>query len=287
MGLFEDHTLVLFEKFDAARVVDAIERHRVNFGFLAPTMMQRIIRLPGIEERDFSSVEAFFHTAAPCPPWLKRAWIELLGAEKLYEGFGATEAVGSCRIRGDEWLEHPGSLGRPVNCDLAILDEEWRPVPAGEVGEIFMRPHAERATYEYIGSDPAKTTPEGFVSVGDMGWVDADGYLFLADRRTDLIITGGANVYPAEVEAALSEHPGIADVAVIGLPDEEWGKRVHAVVQLGATPLTVAELDAHCRERLASYKAPKTWEFVDALPRDEAGKIRRLALVAERAPVEA
>ncbi len=281
MGLFEDHTLVLFEKFDAARVVAAIERHRVNFGFLAPTMMQRIVRMPGIEERDFSSVEAFFHTAAPCPPWLKRAWIELLGPEKLYEGFGSTEAVGSCRIRGDEWLEHPGSLGRPVGCDLAILDEQWQPVPAGEVGEIFMRPHGSRTTYEYIGSDPAKTTPEGFVSVGDMGWVDDDGYLFLADRRTDLIITGGANVYPAEVEAALSEHRGIADVAVIGLLDDEWGKRVHAVVQPGQE-LSEAELDAHCRERLASYKVPKTWEFVAQLPRDEAGKIRRSALVAER-----
>jgi bile acid-coenzyme A ligase len=114
-----------------------------------------------------------------------------------------------------------------------------------------------------------------------MGWVDEDGYLFLADRRTDLIITGGANVYPAEVEAALSEHTGIADVAVIGLPDEEWGKRVHAVVQPGVE-LTVAELDAHCRERLASYKVPKTWEFVETLPRDDTGKIRRAALVAER-----
>lgn len=286
MGLFEDHTLVLLEKFDAARVVDAIERYGVNFGFLAPTMMQRIIRLPDVNERDFSSVEAFFHTAAPCPPWLKRAWIELIGPEKLYEGFGSTEAVGSCRIRGDEWLEHPGSLGRPVGCDLAILDEEWQPVPTGEVGEIFMRPHAARATYEYIGSDPARTTPEGFVSVGDMGWVDEDGYLFLADRRTDLIITGGANVYPAEVEAALSEHPGITDVAVIGIPDDEWGKRVHAVVQLGVK-LTEAELDVHCRERLASYKVPKSWEFVEELPRDEAGKIRRSALVAERTPVEA
>ncbi len=283
MGLFEDHTLVLFEKFDAARVVDAIERHKVNFGFLAPTMMQRIVRLPDVQERDFSSVEAFFHTAAPCPPWLKRAWIDLIGAEKLYEGFGATEAVGSCRIRGDEWLEHPGSLGRPVNCDLAILDEDWQPVPTGEVGEIFMRPHSDQPTYSYIGSDPARTTPEGFVSVGDMGWVDEEGYLYLADRRTDLIITGGANVYPAEVEAALSEHPGVADVAVIGLRDDEWGKRVHGIVQL-AEPLTTEALDGHCRERLASYKVPKTWEFIETLPRDEAGKIRRSALVAERTP---
>lgn len=146
-----------------------------------------------------------------------------------------------------------------------------------------MRPWDSAPIYFYVGSPPARSTPDGFVSVGDMGWVDADGYLFLADRRTDLIITGGANVYPAEVEAALTEHPGVADVAVIGLPDDDWGKRVHAVVQLavGSEP-AAPELDRHCRERLASYKVPKSWEFVEQLPRDDAGKLRRSALVAER-----
>ncbi len=281
MGLFEDHRLVLLERFNAETVVDAIEQHRVNFGFLSPTMMQRIIAPPGIRERDFSSVEGFFHTAAPCPPWLKRQWIELIGPEKLYEGFGATEAVGSCRIRGDEWLEHPGSVGRPVNCDMKILDEDGNQVATGEVGEIFMRPWSEHPTYEYIGSPRAKSTPDGFTSVGDLGWVDEEGYLFLADRRTDLIITGGANVYPAEVEAALSEHPAIDDVAVIGVSDEEWGKRVHALVQTGQ-PVTVTELDDFVRERIASYKIPKTYEFVDRLPRDDTGKIRRSSLVEER-----
>lgn len=283
-GLFEDHTLVLLERFDAARVVDAIELYRVNFGFLAPTMMRRIIQLPGVEGRDFSSIESIFHTAAPCPPWLKRAWIELLGPEKLYEGFGATEAVGSCGIRGDEWLAHPGSVGRPRNCDLRILDEDGVELAVGEVGEIFMRTWQAGPTYTYIGSPPAKTTPDGFSSVGDLGWVDAEGYLFLADRRTDLIISGGANVYPAEVEAALTEHPSVGDVAVIGIPDDDWGKRVHAVIQWrdDVGVVNEFELREHCRVRLASYKTPKTWEFVEQLPRDEAGKIRRSALVAER-----
>lgn len=283
-GLFEDHTLVVFERFDAAGVVGAIEGYRVNFGFLAPTMMRRIIQLPGIEERDFSSIESIFHTAAPCPPWLKRAWIELVGAEQLYEGFGATEAVGSCGIRGDEWLAHPGSVGRPRNCDLRILSEDGHVCQAGEVGEIYTRPWQEGPTYAYIGSPPAKSTADGFISVGDMGWVDDEGYLFLADRRTDLIISGGANVYPAEVEAALTEHPGVGDVAVIGLPDDDWGKRVHAVVQLGDSyeAVTDADLREHCRVRLASYKVPKSWEFVEQLPRDEAGKLRRSALVTER-----
>jgi bile acid-coenzyme A ligase len=284
IGIFEQHTLVVMERFDAAHAVDLIERYRVNFGFLVPTMMRRIIQLPDIARRDFSSVHAFFHTAAPCPPWLKRAWIDLLGGERLYEAFGATEAVGSTIIRGDEWLAHPGSVGRPQDCDLRILDAAGREVPSGEVGEIFMRPHAQGPTYYYLGSPPAMTTPDGFVSVGDMGWVDDEGYLYLADRRVDLIIVGGANVYPAEVEAALLQHPEVQDVAVIGLPDEDLGKRVHAVIQPAdpRRPPSLDELEAHCRVRLARYKVPKSYEFVAVLPRDESGKIRRSSLVAER-----
>lgn len=285
-GLFEDHRLVLLERFDAARIVDLIERERINFSFLAPTMMRRLILLPNIHERDLSSVESIFQTAAPCPPWLKRAWIDLIGGEKLFEGFGSTENVGVCRIRGDEWLQHPGSVGRALGSDLKILDDHFNELPTGEVGEIFMRPHdTSQPTYEYIGSPPARTSPDGFASVGDLGYVDADGYLFLTDRRVDLIITGGANVYPAEVEAALTEHPGIHDVVVVGVPDEEWGKRVHAIIAVpdGETPISVAALDAHCRARLAAFKTPKSYEFVPELPRNEAGKIRRSALAAERA----
>jgi bile acid-coenzyme A ligase len=284
IGLFEEHTLVTMERFDAARAVDLIERHRINFGFLVPTMMKRIIQLPGIEGRDFSSVHAFFHTAAPCPPWLKRAWIDLIGGERLYEAFGATEAVGATVIRGDEWLQHPGSVGQPQECDLRILDPEGRVLPPGEVGEIFMRPYAQAPTYRYIGSPPAKSTPDGFVSVGDMGWVDDEGYLYPADRRVDLIIVGGANVYPAEVEAALQQHEQVADVAVIGLPDEDLGKRVHAVIQPvdAQRPPSLEQLDAYCRTRLARYKVPKSYEFIAVLPRDDSGKIRRSSLVAER-----
>jgi bile acid-coenzyme A ligase len=285
-GLFEDHTLVLMERFDAARALDLIERHRVNFAFLAPTMMKRMIEVPGVHARDLSSIEAIFQTAAPCPPWLKRAWIALIGGEKLHEGFGSTEAIGHTNIRGDEWLRHPGSVGRPpADCELRILDEDFREVPQGEVGEIFFRLRDPEPTYYYIGSPPVKTSPDGFKSVGDMGWVDEDSYLYLADRRVDLIISGGANVYPAEVEAALTEHPGVSDVAVIGLPDADMGKTVHAVVQPRdpANPPAVADLDVHCRKRLASYKVPRSYEFVDGLPRDDTGKIRRSAMAAERA----
>jgi bile acid-coenzyme A ligase len=284
-GLFEDHTLILMERFNAARVLDLIERHRVAFAFLAPTMMKRISEEPGVGARDFSSIETIFHTAAPCPPWLKRAWIDLLGGARLHEGFGATEALGHTTIRGDEWLAHPGSVGRPEGCDLRILDEAGGELPPGEVGEIFMRSHAPGPTYYYLGSPPVKATPDGFGSVGDMGWVDEDGYLFLADRRVDLIISGGANVYPAEVEAALTEHPAVGDVAVIGLPNADWGKTVHAIIQprTPTAPPDVRALDAHCRERLSAYKVPKSYEFLLDFPRDAAGKLRRSALMAERA----
>lgn len=283
-GLADDHTLVVMERFDAARAVDLIERYRVRYAYMPPIIMRRIYLLPSIEQRDLSSLEGIQSSAAPCPEWLKRAWIDLIGAEKVFEVYGSTEGIGATIIRGDEWLEHPGSVGKPSGCELRILDEEGRDLPVGGVGEIFMRPLSGAPTFGYVGADPPNSTPDGFLSIGDLGRVDADGYLYIADRRTDLIITGGANVYPAEVEAALSDHPEVGDVAVIGVPDEEWGRRVHAVIQPAdlADPPTVRDLDAHVRERLTSYKVPKTYEFVDALPRNEAGKIRRSALVADR-----
>jgi bile acid-coenzyme A ligase len=285
-GLADDHTVVVMERFNAAQAVDLIERYRVNYAYFPPIIMRRIAMLPDIQERDLSSIEAIQSSAAPCPIWLKRFWIDLIGAEKVHEVYGSTEGIGATMISGTEWLAHPGSVGLPVACELRILDEHGAQLPSGEVGEIYMRPSNERGpTFEYIGAPGAKRTPDGFLSIGDLGWVDEDGFLYIADRRVDLVITGGANVYPAEVEAALSDHPGIADLAVIGVSDEEWGRRVHAIIQpvdLSAPP-DIGELDRQCRERLASYKAPKTYEFVRELPRNEAGKIRRTTLVDERA----
>ncbi|MEI2618823.1 MAG: AMP-binding protein [Thermomicrobiales bacterium] len=282
-GLADDHVLVIMERFDAARALDLIERHRVNYGYMPPIIMRRIVLQPDIHERDLSSIEGIQSSAAPCPEWLKRAWIDLVGPESVYEVYGSTEGIGATIIRGDEWLEHPGSVGRPVSCDIRIQDAEGNALPPGEIGEIFMRPSSGDVTYRYIGAEP-KATDDGFQSVGDLGWVDADGYLFIADRRTDLIVTGGANVYPAEVEAVLGTHPGVDDVAVIGVPDEEWGRRVHAIVQPRdpAEPPSPEALDRHCRADLTSYKVPKTYELLAALPRNEAGKIRRSDLAAER-----
>jgi len=285
-GLMNEHTLVVMERFNAEQAVDLIERHRVSYFYFPPILMRRLALLPGIDGRDLSSIEAMHSSAAPCPPWLKQRWIELIGAEKVYEVYGSTEGIGATTVRGDEWLAHPGTIGRPSNCELKILDEQGNELPPGDVGEIFTRTTNPRGrTFEYIGAPPIKTTPDDFASVGDLGWLDEDGYLYLADRRVDMIVSGGANVYPAEIEAALSDHPGLADVVVIGVPDEEWGRRVHAIVQpaIPDNPPDARELDARVRARLASYKAPKTYEFVTALPRNEAGKIRRSQLVAERA----
>jgi bile acid-coenzyme A ligase len=278
-GLFEGHTVVLLEKFDAALAVDAIERHRVSFMGMVPIVMQRIARLPGIENRDLSSVEAFYHSGAVCPPWVKRVWLELVDPARQYDCYGGAEGTGVVAIRGDEWLRHEGSLGRPVRTELRVVDDEGNPVPPGVVGTIVTRPESG-TTFRYLGADPPHATADGFVSLGDMGWVDDDGYLFLADRRVDLIITGGANVYPAEVESVLSEHPGVADVAVVGVDDDEWGKRVHAVVLPAdlRSPPDVGELREFCRRRLVPYKVPKTVELVDRGFRDESGKVRRSLL---------
>lgn len=283
-GIFDEHHIVVMERYDAALAMDLIERHRVQFGFLAPTMMMRIVRLPDINRRDFSSIESIFVTAAPCPPWLKHRWIELTAAEKVMEAFGSSEAAGACLIRGDEWLQHPGSVGRPAGAELKILDETLNEVPQGEVGEIFFRPASHPApTYFYIGSPPAKHTPDGFISVGDLGYLDADGYLFLSDRRVDLIIRGGANIYPAEVEAALTEHSDIADAAVVGIPHDELGKTVHAIVEpRPGAAVDETALRAWMKQRLTAYKLPESYEFMAQLPRDQSGKIRRSQLARER-----
>ncbi|HYV89273.1 MAG TPA: feruloyl-CoA synthetase, partial [Candidatus Polarisedimenticolia bacterium] len=195
------------------------------------------------------------------------------------------ERIGSTIATGVEWLAHEGTVGKAVGCTLKILDPDGRELPPGEVGDIFMKSTISAKPFEYLGAAPPKTTPDGYATFGDMGWVDKDGYLYIADRRVDMIISGGANVYPAEVETALSEHPKVADAVVIGLPDEEWGRRVHAIIEPaeGAVP-GEAELKEYCRARLAAYKVPKSFEFVAKMPRSAAGKVNRGTLTAERAP---
>jgi bile acid-coenzyme A ligase len=280
-GLFTGSHLVVMNRFDAAASLELIERFGVTWILMVPTMMQRIWRLPETErlKRDLSSIQGILHLAAPCPPWLKEAWIEWLGADKIFELYAGTEAQGVTIINGHEWMEHKGSVGKPAEGSMRILGSDGEELPRGEVGEIWMRPPPQ-ATYRYIGAE-ARRSNDGWESLGDMGWMDEDGYLYIADRRTDLILAGGANIYPAEVEAALEEHPAVLTCAVIGLPDEDLGQRVHAVVQL-QTPVSDDELRTFLADRLVTYKIPRSFERVDEPVRDDAGKVRRSGLVGER-----
>ncbi len=281
--------LVVMSRFDAETALRLIEAHRVDWTLLVPTMMQRIWRLgPAVRDRyDLSSLAAVLHLAAPCPPWLKEAWIEWLGPERIWELYAGTEAQGVTIIRGDEWLQHRGSVGRPEPGTMCVLDEAREPCAPGTVGEIFMRPAAgPGSTYRYIGAQ-ARRHGDGWESLGDMGSFDEAGYLYLADRRTDMILTGGANVYPAEVEAAIDACPGVRSSCVVGLPDEDLGARVHAIVDAPGASLTHNELLDHLSDRLARYKIPRSLEFVDQPVRDDAGKVRRSQLRAERLAREA
>jgi bile acid-coenzyme A ligase len=277
--------LVVLERFDAARVVDAVERHQVTTFTATPTMLQRIADLPDVDSRDLTSLVWVLQGAAPMPPSLARRWIELIGPEKLYMAYGMTEAIGITALDGEEWLLHEGSVGRGQRgTEVRVLGEDGADLPAGEVGEIFLRAPAYGGS-TYVGEAPQlHTTDDGFASVGDMGYLDEDGYLYVVDRRVDLIITGGANVFPAEVEAALIDHPEVADVVVIGLRDPEWGRRVHAIIEPASPedPPTLDDVRAYAKSRLAAYKIPKSVEIVDAIPRSAATKVNRGRLVEER-----
>jgi len=278
--------IVLLEKFDAELIVDLIERHRITTFTATPTMLQRIARVPAIDKRDLSSLEFILQGAAVLPPTVAQAWFDLIGAERVVMAYGMSEQLGLTSLRGDEWLTHPGSVGRGFReTEVRIIGPDGAVLGAGEIGEIYLRaPHT--GAYSYLGEAPLLPhTDDGFASAGDLGHVDEDGYLYIADRRVDLILSGGANVYPAEVESALADHPAIADVVVVGLPDPEWGQRVHAIIAPLAAdaPPTAADVIGYAKQRLAAYKVPKTVEIVAEIPRTAATKVSRSALVAERA----
>jgi bile acid-coenzyme A ligase len=282
LGLFEGNHLIVLPRFDALQALDAIDTYCVSLMMVVPTMMSRMLSV--LEEsgdrHHLRSMRRLWHMSAPCPQWLKRKWIEILGPERIFELYGGTEAQSTTIIDGVEWLQHPGSVGRQALGEMIVLDEQGAEAPRGEVGEIFMRPTDNRSTYRYVGAEPRRL--EGWESIGDLGWMDQDGYLYIADRRKDLILRGGANIYPAEVEGALSEHRSVGSCAVVGVSDDDLGQRVHAIVHLVA-PADEGELLAHLQERLVRYKVPETWEFVDSPVRDEAGKVRRSALALRTA----
>ena len=287
-GLFSGNRLVIMPRFDPALALDLIEKHRVTWLQMVPTHMNRLRRLPPerLARADMSSVRTLLHVGGPCPPRLKLEYIEWLGPDRIAEVYAGTESQGITYITGREWLDHRGSVGRPIRgTRFQVQDEQGRVVPPGVVGEIFlMPPGGQGSTYHYVGAEPRSR--DGWESLGDLGWYDEDGYLYLADRSTDCIVSGGANIYPAEVEGALEAHPGVHACAVVGLPDDDLGHRAVALVEPvpGEPAPRADELDEHLRPLLAPYKRPRAYEFVDRPLRDEAGKVRRSALRAERLP---
>jgi bile acid-coenzyme A ligase len=282
-GMLTGNHVVLMSRFDPAETLRLVEKHRVNWLYLVPTMMVRIWHMPEAVRlaADVSSLEVAFHMAAPCPVWLKQEWIDWLGPEKVFELYGGTELQAMTVITGTEWLAHRGSVGRAVLGEIEIRDPDGRPVPPGEEGEIWMRrgPGAP-PPYRYIGAT-ARSAADGWESLGDIGHMDADGYVYITDRFADMILVGGANVYPAEIEAALEEHPAVQSSCVIGLPDEDLGNIPYAIVEL-SEPVSDEDLMAHLRQRLAGHKLPRVIERATTQLRDDAGKVRRSALRAER-----
>ena len=283
-ALHVGQTVVVRERFEPLDTLDAVERYRVTNAHMVPTQFHRLLSVDETVRQgyDLTSIKALLHGAAPCPLAVKHRMIQWLGPV-ISEYYGASEGGGTF-VSADEWLRRPGTVGRPyTGAEVHILDDLGAPVPPGVVGRVFLKPLGQ--LFEYHG-DPDKTAEsrsDGLITAGDLGYVDDAGYLFLRGRANDLVITGGVNVYPVEVEDALFAHPAIADATVIGLPDEEWGEIVTAVIELHsgwvADQSTQAAILSHCGERLARYKIPKRMEFVDDLPREPNGKIRKPQLV--------
>ncbi|HXB50120.1 MAG TPA: AMP-binding protein, partial [Streptosporangiaceae bacterium] len=277
-------TVVVMEHFDAEQWLALVERYKVTNCQMVPVMFNRLLRLPdeARTRHDTSSLECIVHAAAPCPVHVKKAIIDWLGPI-ITEYYGATEANGFTFCDSATWLTHPGTVGRPILGELLILDDDGVPCPPGEDGTIWFR---GATAFQYF-SDPAKTAAsrrDGGVTstVGDVGHVDADGFLYLTDRKSYMIISGGVNIYPQETENLLSGHPAVLDVAVIGVPNEDLGEEVKAVVQLAdpaaASPELAAELIAYCRDRLTHFKCPRTVDFVPDLPRSPTGKLYKRLL---------
>ena len=279
------HHLIVTSRFDATETLELIDRHGVQLMYLVPTMMQRMWRLPSARRAayDVSSLRVVWHMAAPCPAWLKEAFIDWFGGDVLMELYGGTEAQGFTTISGTEWLRHRGSVGKAQEgFQIKIVDDAGNRLPNGEIGEIYLLPDAgQGATYFYIGAE-ARTVEGGWESLGDMGYLDDEGYLYLTDRRSDMILSGGANIYPAEVEAAIDLYPGVRSSAVIGLPDEDMGNLIHAIVDAPDQDLDAEALLSHLNRHLARYKVPRSIEFVAEPLRDDAGKVRRQALREQR-----
>jgi long-chain acyl-CoA synthetase len=284
-ALHYGHKVVLMDSWSPERTLELIERYRVTWCQMVPTQFHRLLQLPDdVKQRaNTSSLRQVLHAGAPCPVEVKQRMLEWWGPV-IYEYYGASEGGGTL-VKPREWLERPGTVGRPWGdgADVRIYDDDGKRLGPNEVGNVYLKLLND---FEY-GGDPEKTRAgriEDYFTAGDVGYLDEDGWLFLRDRKIDMIISGGVNIYPAEVEATLLEHPGVGDVAVFGIPDPDWGEQVKAVVEPspGHDPgeELAASLLAHCEQRLAKYKRPRSIDFVDALPRDPNGKLYKRKLRA-------
>jgi len=281
-------SVVMQHRYDSAGVLELIDGHRVTNVHLVPTQMKRLLDVPheARERFDGSSLVAVWHGAAPCPPTVKRGLIEWWGP-KITEYYGSTEGSIISTVTSEEWLERGGSVGKPMpTVEVIIVGDDGERVAPGAEGTLYFR-NLMGTDFSYH-NDPSKTDAAhlepGVFTTGDVGYLDPDGYLWLSDRKIDMIISGGVNIYPAEIEGALAAHPAVADVAVIGVPDEEYGEQVRAVVELAdgvvADDALFDELRAHCRSLLAGYKCPRSFDVVDAIPRTATGKIQKAPLRA-------
>lgn len=282
-GLHLGHTLVLMDRWEPERTLELIERHRVTYLHVVPTMFQRLLSLPEkVKHRyDLSSLRSVIHGAAPCPIEVKRRMIDWWGPV-ITEYYGSSEGGGAF-VRTEDWLQRPGTVGQPwPGSTIKILDEEGSECPPMEPGAVYMKMPGFDFAYHNAPEKTRESSREGFFTVGDIGYLDEDGFLFLSGRTAELIISGGVNIYPAEIESRLLEHPAVADAGVIGVPNSEWGEEVKAIVRLqdGIDPSAALadDLIAHCRAGLAGYKVPRSVDFRAELPRTETGKLYKRLL---------
>ena len=279
-------TVVVMEHFDPEQCLALIEQHKVTHAQFVPTMFVRMLKLPDAvrEKYDLSSLRSVVHAAAPCPPEVKRRMIDWWGPV-IHEYYSGTEGMGMTWITAAEALTHPGSVGKAIWGEVHVCGDDGEDLPAGDDGVVYFAGRTGAATFQY-NHDPEKTrqtfNDKGWATLWDVGHVDDEGYLYLTDRKLFMIVSGGVNIYPQEIEDVLVLHPAVADVAVFGVPDPEMGEEVKAVVQPAPGALPGPELEAEiiafCRANLSHYKCPRTVDFTDLLPRGENGKLYKKVL---------